>query len=217
MKSTFGSRFCHDLDAAGYDMDVRNERHPVRSGYAEAQRWIGSQVPEDASVLDLGAGTGNTILALPLSCSVTAVDISTTMLQIAAQKVAGRPVRFVLSDILEYFDRPGEPFDAVVSGYAIHHLTDEEKHGLFGSIRARLKPGGRAVFVDLMFKNKLDREMLMNRYSGSHPDVVADIREEFFWNLEKTEQRLSADGFTVSSKRFSDLSWGVLAERGPTG
>lgn len=213
MKSRFGSCFCHDGDAPGYDQEVRNESHPVRRGYAEAQRWIGSQVPENAVVLDLGCGTGNTILALPESCHVTAVDISPNMLQIAAQKLAGRNVRFVLSDIMQFFDRAPEPFEIIVSGYAIHHLPDDEKSQLFDLFSSRLHSGGRVAVVDLMFKNKLDRAAVINRYSNSYPDLVKDAEDEFFWDLETAEPELIRKGFNVSLKKFSDLSWGLLATR----
>ena len=213
MKSRLGTRFCHDEDAAGYDQDVRNEVHPVRKGYAEALAWLASQVPEGSSVLDLGCGTGNTILALPKSCPVTAVDISPSMLQIAAQKLAGRSVRFVLSDMMQFFDREAEPIDVIVSSYAIHHLPDDEKSQLFDLFSNRLHAGGRAVIVDLMFKNQLDRAAVINRYSHSYPDLVKDAEAEFFWNLETAEPEVIRKGFTVSLTKFSDLSWGVLATK----
>lgn len=210
MKSRFGDRFAHDAEAAGYDQDVRNERDPIRKGYAEALGWLGSQVTPGSHVIDLGCGTGNTVLALPPDCTVTAVDLSQPMLQVAAQKLAGRNVRFVLSDILEFFDRPSDPVDAIVSSYALHHLTDEEKHHLIGQLPLRLREGGKLVVVDLMFKNKLERAMLTNRYA-TNTDVSEAIRDEFFWNVEADEAALTRAGFDVTQKRFSDLSWGILA------
>jgi tRNA (cmo5U34)-methyltransferase len=41
---------------------------------------------------------------------------------------------------------PDEPFDAVVSALAIHHLEDDDKRVLFGRVYDVLRPGG--VFVN---------------------------------------------------------------------
>jgi len=42
--------------------------------------------------------------------------------------------RFIKADILEVFDYESGSFDSVISTYAIHHLTDEEKRLLFGKV-----------------------------------------------------------------------------------
>ncbi|MCH8814520.1 MAG: class I SAM-dependent methyltransferase [Chloroflexi bacterium] len=39
------------------------------------------------------------------------------------------------------------PFDVVVSGYAIHHLTDDRKRELYGEVFGLLRAGG--VFVNI--------------------------------------------------------------------
>jgi putative AdoMet-dependent methyltransferase len=133
------------------------------------------------------------------------------MLAIAKQKLRGRTVRFVLADILEFFDIQQGQFDYVVSSYAIHHLTDGEKDHLFSCVRAAISPGGKAVFVDLMYRNLADRNRLMDQFRQTDPDVVEGFQEEFFWNLDLALDQLKHHGFDSTQKRFSDLSWGLLA------
>lgn len=217
MRSRHIDRFNHDVDAADYDTDVTRERHPIRAGYAAVLKWVANEAdPTPASrVLDLGTGTGNTALALPAWATLDAVDVSENMAAIARSKLAGRaPVTFVQADLLEYFDEPRGPYDAIVSTYAIHHLTDEEKAALFAALAEALAPGGVAVFGDLMFADAAAKE----EYLKTCPDpvLVDDIRDEFFWDLSRDVAELQRHGLVVTTRRLSELSWGVAARRAPS-
>jgi putative AdoMet-dependent methyltransferase len=78
-------------------------------------------VGADDTVVDLGIGTGNLARLLPPCRRLVGVDVSHKMLELAASKL-GPGVELVAADVLEAFDRP-DRYDAVVSTYAIHHLT----------------------------------------------------------------------------------------------
>ena len=212
MRSKNADLFNHDGQANDYDNDVIDESHPIRAGYREALNWLGSLVPSGSSVLDLGSGTGNTILALPADCRVTAVDISDKMLDIAKSKLASRNVEYIKTDLLEFFNlQPVRSYDAIVSSYAIHHLTDIEKESLFSSIHSAIKPGGRAVFVDLMYRNADQRQKLLEKYRNT-PDVYESFEEEFYWDLDLSTGKLTDLGYSVTTAQFSELSFGILAE-----
>jgi SAM-dependent methyltransferase len=62
MNSVHADEFNHNPYASRYDADVRQEDNPIRAGYSAVQAWLGQMVAEDTAVLDLGCGTGNTIL-----------------------------------------------------------------------------------------------------------------------------------------------------------
>jgi len=212
MRSKNADLFNHDGQANEYDSDVIDESHPIRAGYRKALNWLGSLVPSGSSVLDLGSGTGNTILALPADCRVTAVDISDKMLDIAKSKLASRNVEYIKTDLLEFFNlQPVRSYDAIVSSYAIHHLTDIEKESLFSSIHSAIKPGGRAVFVDLMYRNADQRQKLIGKYRNT-PDVYESFEEEFYWDLDLSTGKLTDLGYSVTTAQFSELSFGILAE-----
>lgn len=105
------------------------------------------------TVLDLGAGEGvllaSVLQAYP-NARGTAVDFSPLMLEQARQRLAifGARVRVVEADLQEPAWRHStpRPFDAVISGFAIHHLPHERKHALYREIYELLSPGG--VFLN---------------------------------------------------------------------
>jgi len=45
--------------------------------------------------------------------------------------------------------------DLIVSNYSFHHLSDEDKHRALAEIRRVLRPGGRLVSGDMMFRVSL--------------------------------------------------------------
>jgi putative AdoMet-dependent methyltransferase len=212
-RSRHADEFNHDEEAAGYDTEVRNEDDPIRAGYAALLDWVAHEagISEHATVLELGSGTGNLTRRLPRAREIVCVDVSSEMLRIAEQKLAGRDdARFVRSDLLEYFDRPGPELDAVVSTYAIHHLTEPEKAALFARVAERLRPGGRIAFGDLMFASAGERTHALAEWRATGlAELADDVEKEFFWDLETALEALRALGFTLATRRFSDLSWGV--------
>lgn len=215
MRSRFADKFNHDEDAAGYDQEVLDESHPHRAGYSAALDWVSNKtkVTEDSVVLDLGCGTGNLALRLGAFKQLVGVDISEKMLAIAREKLAHLDgVEFIEDDLLGYFDRDMPEFDAVVSTYSIHHLTEEEKSLLFQKIYGAVKPGGAAVFGDLMFADKKSREEMFQEYSNQdRTDLIEDIEDEFFWDVDTAVAELQKLGFKTEIERFSELSWGIAA------
>jgi putative AdoMet-dependent methyltransferase len=215
MKSQFVDVFNHDEDAAGYDADVLNETDPIRAGYDALLNWVSEKSANtNGTILDLGAGTGNLSLRLKDFKGLVCVDISNNMLDIARDKLAGLDnVAYVKADLLEYFDN-GSTFDAIVSTYALHHLTEDEKLILFEKIYASLRPGGIAVFGDLMFADEAGMEQLIQEYQAEgRLDLIADFEEEFFWFVDKANEALTTLDFETEVKRFSDLSWGITAKK----
>jgi SAM-dependent methyltransferase len=106
--------------------------------------------------LDLGCGSGLLAIALLTQypdARATLVDVSEPMMDAARDLLGENSVlpHFVLADLAD----PGwastvardAPFDAIVSGFAIHHLEDQRKRELYGEILPLLAPG--AWFINL--------------------------------------------------------------------
>jgi putative AdoMet-dependent methyltransferase len=212
MRSRHADTFNHDADAPGYDADVSIESHPVREAYAELLAWVAraAEIARTHRVLELGAGTGNLTRLLPHAERIVAVDVSEAMLAIAKSKVPA-PVAWLCADVLEFFDHTAERFDRIISTYAIHHLTPDEKILLFERIRDAANPHARVVLGDLMFESIRHRREAAERYRGRWPDVAEAIETEFFWTLDDCVPAIERLGFAVSLRRFSDLSWGLQA------
>jgi putative AdoMet-dependent methyltransferase len=121
----------------------------------------------------------------------------------------------VRSDLLAYCAAEASQFDAVISTYAVHHLTDDEKANFFALVEARLCPGGKAVFGDLMFADDAAREALRAKYAAlGDTEVVEAIDEEFFWLVDRAVADMAAARLVVEEfGRFSELSWGICVSK----
>lgn len=217
MRSKHVDDYNHDEDADGYDADVAQEASPIRAGYDALLDWVieAAEIAVDSRVLELGSGTGNLTARISACSELVCVDISQRMEEIAAPKLAHLPQRrFIAEDLLQVFERPLGIFDCIISTYTVHHLTREEKSLLFEQVWAHLAPGGRAVFGDLMLENESQAAVKAAGYRAAGQDEVAEsIEEEFFWLLDACVADLEEIGFKVTVKRFSELSFGVLAEK----
>jgi putative AdoMet-dependent methyltransferase len=217
MRSANADTFNHDNEAADYDNQVRNEADPIRTGYGDVLRWVirHAQIAPSSRVLELGSGTGN-LSELITSCGeLVSVDVSENMEAVAKLKVRHLTNRrFIKADILEVFTQELGKFDAIISTYAVHHLTDQEKQRLFALVFDHLLPDGRAVFGDLMVLNSSEQEEKIQQYLAKNDQATAQaIREEFFWSLGTAIGELERLGFKIRAERFSDLSFGVIAQK----
>ena len=217
MRSRHADIYNHDEEASTYDRDVLRAGGPIREGYGQVLDWVVEEagITPESVVLDLGAGAGNLGQRIRDCGRLICVDVSSEMIRIARGKLSHlRQPAFVQADILEYFDAEVPAFDVVMSTYAIHHLTEDEKMVLMGLIEDNLKPGGRAVFGDLMAETPEAEGKLAAHYRAlGDKSTAAAIEEEFFWYLDSPLQRLSDLGFATTVRQFSALSWGIKAEK----
>ena len=142
-----------DTTAASYDVSRRQLIPCFDPFYSSVLDVLAKAEKSPLDIIDLGAGTGlmsAMILGRFPAAYVTLVDAAENMLDIARHRLAGYAprVRFVQEDLLEC---PLErPYDAVVSGLAIHHLHHADKRALFARVHAGLRSGGCFVNADQM-------------------------------------------------------------------
>ena len=141
--------------------------------------------------LDLGTGDGR-MLALVRErhpdAAAIGLDSSEPMLAHAAARFGGDPLVELRPHELGTPLTERGPFDAVVSGLAIHHLEDRRKRELFGEINTLLAPGGVFANLDLVrsasprLHERFRREI--GRTEDDPADRLADLSEQLEWLRE---------------------------------
>jgi SAM-dependent methyltransferase len=122
---------------------------PRRSRYLE--RHIDealARLGPRARVLEVGCGMGRYTLALHRrGVRVEGLDLSEALLE-RLREFSGQPTEPVLhaGDLLDPPAALLGQFDAVMGFFVLHHLPDLRAG--FAGVRALLRPGGRAVFIE---------------------------------------------------------------------
>ena len=151
-----------DMWANNYDASVNiaddNDEYPF-AGYKKIMNTIYGTImsKKPATILDIGIGTGT--LAAKLyegGNDITGIDFSNEML--AASKAKMPNAKLISHDFTQGLP-PGLAtckFDFIVSTYALHHLTDEEKIPFIKSLLGHIN---EAILIgDVSFKTRADLE-----------------------------------------------------------
>ncbi|SDC61305.1 class I SAM-dependent DNA methyltransferase [Shouchella lonarensis] len=196
----------YDETVAGIQPEYRH----VFDRYDEILQAVVDAV--DGHVVEFGVGTGNLSLKLlEKGVRLTAVEPSKNMRKIAQEKLA--PVLVHAGDFL-YFSPPEATVDAIVSSYAFHHLTDEEKAQAARSYAALLQPGGKVVFADTMFASKQHHEeQIEDARARGYERLAEDLRTEYYPTVETMARIFSEAGFETSFTQMNTFVWVMTAEK----
>ena len=121
------------------------------------------------SVLDLGCGSARHMaatLARHRPSLYVGYDISSTALEHAreASSRLDAEVRLHEGDLLEALNREVRPFDLIFSGYALHHLKEQEKRAFFQASKQLISASGVLVILDLVRDVNEGRVDFLSRY-----------------------------------------------------
>ncbi|CAM2069198.1 Class I SAM-dependent methyltransferase [Sulfidibacter corallicola] len=128
---------------------------PIREALDFLIRMVLSDLPADARILVIGAGTGLELLELARAnpgWHFTAVEPAVPMLTICRKRAEELGVASRCTFHEGFLDTlpETEAFDAATCVLVSHFMMDvAERRGLFRQIAARLRPGGRLVNGDL--------------------------------------------------------------------
>jgi tRNA (cmo5U34)-methyltransferase len=151
-----------------------------------AQFWR----PAPARIMDLGCGDGilgRFLLNIFPAATGVFVDFSGPMLDAARKNL---PTVFQSCVISADFSTPQwleavtsfQPFDIVVSGFAIHHQPDDRKKALYSEIHNLLSPGG--IFLNLEHIESATEEV-----KNIFDDFFVDSLYEFHSLKDSTAER----------------------------
>jgi tRNA (cmo5U34)-methyltransferase len=223
----------------------------IRAGIPLAQEQIGVMLAILASrgeplerFLDLGCGDGILGAAVlgryPSSCGILA-DFSEPMLEQARKGLREYASQLDFLN-LDYADpawvravTASAPFDAVVSGYSIHHQPDARKREVYAEIFRLLQPGGWFVNVEHiapatelvteMFESHIIEAKVADELRTGGPKTRAEIEKAFHNRPDKEANMLTPVetqcawlreiGFTDVDCYFRIYSLAVFAGRRP--
>jgi malonyl-CoA O-methyltransferase len=123
---------------------------------AHFQRWVADRLlahvdaftfPEQATVLDLGCGTGYCLSSFRRSWQTVGLDLSFGMLGVARGRAVPGVIGWLAADA-EQLPFCDQAFDLVVSNLSIQWCSDIT--GLFRELCRVLKPGGTCCFSTLV-------------------------------------------------------------------
>ena len=177
-----------DQQAASYDRQW-TRLAPVRDGLHLLVSAVFSDLPDDARILCVGAGTGAEITYLANKFPqwrFTAVEPSAPMLEVCRRRAKehGIATRCVFHEgYLDSFP-PSKPFDAATSLLVSQFILEPEaRSDFFRSIAERLRPGGYLASADLAsdtgsatYQSLLDVWLRMMKAADVAPEMVERLR-----------------------------------------
>jgi SAM-dependent methyltransferase len=164
----FGARYDHWAD----EYDSENDNEWIR---ASASLVVEYAAPApDATVVDLGTGTGAVALALADDVgSVIGRDVSEGMLERARKKAAAQGIENVDFGVGRFREPDIDDADIVVSNFAMHHLGQVEQRNAIEAIAA-LEPR-KFVIGHCMFFDKTDPEDPIYNPESIYPTTVGEL------------------------------------------
>ncbi len=152
----------------------------IEGGWENGPRRLGLdllQVKAGEKMLEIGCGTGASLLETSNQGCAVGIDLSSGMLRLAHERLkkAGRPGRLARADAL-CLPFPCRHFDLVFMAFTLELMDTPEIPLVLGEIRRVLQPGGR---LGIVFTSKLGGTGFMTRlYEWSHAllPAVVDCR-----------------------------------------
>lgn len=157
---------------------------------------------KDIDILEIGVGTGN------LSCkflqdgyNIIGIDQSREMLNVAKEKHPNLKVRLGEFLKIPFNDKS---FDVIVSTYAFHHLTEIEKAVAIEEMIRVLKGSGKIVIGDLMFKDKKDKEKILQMLTK---EQIEEVTDEYYSEIDFLKEEFAKHNKRLQYERIDRFNY----------
>ncbi len=132
-------------------------------------------VKQRVSALDLGCGTGRTVIELSKHFdNVTGIDISSSMIEFAKQKCKeNKNTNFYNGDIRN-LNLISNSFDYIVSHTTFHHL-DKDLIPTLKVIKELLRPKGKIVVIDILAQGVMKNNAPLVRKIGASITFIKEL------------------------------------------
>ncbi|MDQ0858287.1 class I SAM-dependent methyltransferase [Bacillus sp. V2I10] len=191
----------YDSTVGGHDEEYKE----VFAGYDQILKAV-TQL-SGKTVLEFGVGTGNlTNELLNRGKKVFGIEPSKTMREKAAEKL-GSTVHISDGDFLT-FPVPEEQIETIVSTYAFHHLTDEEKEKAVRIYSSLLGKGGKIVFADTVFTDQKAYQAMIEKSKKQHfLNLANDLESEYYTTHSVMRRIFESNSFEVTFTQMNEFVW----------
>ncbi len=211
-----------DRWAAHYDSDISRAEQSgdwIYKDYTKILKEIVAVIESwksgksQVKVLDIGAGTGNlTSMIYDAGFKIAGIEPSGKMREKFEEKL---PALKILRGDFINIPLQDDNADVIVSSYAWHHLTDDEKKESINEMVRVLKDPGLVVIADLMFADREKRETKINQLrQRGETSIIEDIESEYYVDISRISKCFNDQGFHCDSKQMTDYVWIVRAQYG---
>ncbi|WP_188207755.1 class I SAM-dependent methyltransferase [Alkalibacillus aidingensis] len=209
-----GREFMHIFDewAESYDQTVSGHNEQYREVFRDYQAILERVVELSYGVtLEFGVGTGNlTEKLVTKGVPVIAVEPNLNMRLMAQERFPNLTVHD--GDFLNF--PKVKNVETIVSSYAFHHLTDDEKFQAMRRYYDLLTVNGQIVFADTMFKDDTAfREKIEEAKNKGFPDLAEDLTREYYTTIPKMKQIGEQAGYQVEFEQLNDFVWLTHAKK----
>ncbi|MDP2808252.1 MAG: class I SAM-dependent methyltransferase [bacterium] len=208
---------CHDNQAEHYDKKLANqtinEYDYIRENYFILHDRVIAllDIKITDKVLDIGIGTGLLEEKIDKRCTIAGIDISKKMLEKVKQKSLSVELKEGSFLNIPY---PDNHFNSVITCFAFHHLSDDEKILALKEIDRVLTPDGKLIIGDFMYKDPTSKIAIEKRFKEEErPDMIEEMGDENFTNIEWLASVYENNQCKIESEQIATISWIVKVEK----
>ncbi|EMR07729.1 putative methyltransferase [Bhargavaea cecembensis DSE10] len=194
----------YDDTVAGTDPEYRE----VFAHYEDILQSVADKA--EGLILEFGVGTGNlSERILRQGKELIGYEPSGEMRKISVQKLPGLTV--FEGDFIDFPVTERSP-DTIVSTYAFHHLTDEDKRTAISRYHELLSAQGKIVFADTVFADEEAKEkMIRDASDKNYTRLAQDLKTEYYTTIPVLTGFFEEIGFDVEFTRKNGFVWLIEA------
>ena len=194
----------YDDTVAGTDPEYRE----VFAHYEDILQSVADKA--EGLILEFGVGTGNlSERILRQGKELIGYEPSGEMRKISVQKLPGLTV--FEGDFIDFPVTERSP-DTIVSTYAFHHLTDEDKRTAISRYHELLSAQGKIVFADTVFADEEAKEkMIRDASDKNYTRLAQDLKTEYYTTIPVLTGFFEEIGFDVEFTRKNGFVWLIKA------